>query len=141
MLYKVVKFTSLEYWVALNVFAPFVCALCCVLISNGSYDAIWTTTSKFGMFCLHPWPHQTCLSFHKWDFAPMGVVQIGWQPWELYFRRWMVPQPLLIWATTSIGGTHWRRIWGCGGAIKGCGWITSDWYGGTLPLWPPRMVL
>jgi hypothetical protein len=62
------------------VFAPSIYSFWYTFVSNGSYDVISTTTSKFTSIIpqplgLHPWSHLCLNLIETWmtgDFAPMG---------------------------------------------------------------------
>ncbi len=109
------------YWGGLNVLAPFTHTPCCTRVTNGSYDAISITSSEWASIC-------------SWDAtfpsmaSSMLEVSQGWLCSHGHHRSWSTTlgnifrsidgsTPIIHWATTSIGGTHWARIWGCGKTI------------------------
>jgi hypothetical protein len=55
------------------------CAPCCARVSKGSYDVIWTTTSKFASICFSDalcpsWLH-LCLSFQGGTLSPWALYK------------------------------------------------------------------
>jgi hypothetical protein len=102
------------------VLAPFTHTPCYTRVSNGSYDAISITSSEWASICswdaTFPSMASSMLEVSQGWLCSHGHHRSRSTTLGNIFQSMDGSTPIIHWAT-SIGSTHWTRIWGCGKTI------------------------
>ncbi len=99
---------------------PLLPTLCCTRVPNGSYDAISITSSEWASICswdaTFPSMASSMLEVSQGWLCSHGHHRSRSTTLGNIFQSMDGSTPIIHWAT-SIGSTHWTRIWGCGKTI------------------------